>query len=195
MTQLEIIKTRRSTRKYTSKPVEEAKLTQVIEAGRFAPTASNKQQNHFIVIRNKEVLGKLKELVKDTFAGMEEGDNSFINHAISRAKTTDYTFHYNAPVLIVLANDISYPNSYADCSCSAENMMLMANELDLGSCWINQLRWLNDNEDVKAYLRTLGMGENETVFASVAVGYADTEDGLPVRTYAERTGNPVTYVD
>ena len=72
--------------------------------------------------------------------------------------------------------------------------MLMANALDLGSCWINQLKWLNENEPVTAYLRTLGLAGDERVYGAVSVGYAKTADGLPVRKPLPRTGNPVTFI-
>ena len=73
-------------------------------------------------------------------------------------------------------------------------MMLMANELDLGSCWINQLKWLNENQTILKYLRELGLEENERVYGAVSVGYADTKDGNPIRIPLERTGNPVTWI-
>ena len=72
--------------------------------------------------------------------------------------------------------------------------MLMANALDLGSCWINQLRWLNENPVLLEKMKELGMEENERVYGALAVGYADTESGLPNRNPLPRTGNPVTYV-
>ena len=43
-------------------------------------------------------------------------------------------------------------------------------------------------------MRELGLGEDERVYGALAIGYADTEDGLPVRTPLDRTGNVVTYV-
>ena len=56
MDALTLIKTRRSTRKFLQKPVEQEKLEQIIEAGRFAPSGGNNQTTHFIVIRDKMVL-------------------------------------------------------------------------------------------------------------------------------------------
>lgn len=114
--------------------------------------------------------------------------------SIRASKEGNYVFHYHAPVLIITANQKSYGNNIADCACALENMMLMANALDLGSCWINQLKWLNENGAVLHYLKALGLEEEERVFGAVAVGYPDTEDGKPVREPLERKGNPVTMV-
>lgn len=190
------IKTRRSTRKYRQEPVESEKLEKIIEAGRYAPSGGNNQTAHFIVIRDAEVMKKLAELAAQRFAAMEEKPGLYksILNSIRASKAGGYVFHYNAPVLIVTANLKDYQNSFADCSCALENMMLMSNELDLGSCWINQLRWLNEDPVMTRYLQSLGMDENEKVYGALAVGYADTEDGLPVREPLPRTGNRVTYV-
>ena len=82
----------------------------------------------------------------------------------------------------------------ADSVAAVENMMIAANALDMGSCYINQLYWLNEEPAMLAYLRELGMKENERVYASMALGYADTADGLPIRKPLERKGNEVTLV-
>ena len=116
-------------------------------------------------------------------------------HSISASKSGEYIFHYNPPVLIVTANQKDSGNSISDCACALENRMRMANALDLGSCWINQLRWLNENPVLLAYLLGLGLEDSERVYGSLAVGYPATEDGLPLRTPLPRKGNPVTWVE
>ncbi len=194
---LDFIKSRRSTRKFTSMPIPEERLGQIVEAGRFAPSGGNCQTTHFIVVKNAEVLAKLKELVQQEFSKMEvtPGMYKSIVNSINAAKRGDYAFHYDAPVLIITANQKEYGNNIADCSCALENMMLMANALDLGSCWINQLKWLNENPVIFEYMQKLGMKENERVYGALAVGYPDTPDGLPVRTALSRSGNIVTVIE
>lgn len=191
------IATRHSTRKFKEEPVPQEVLDKVIEAGRQAPSGKHKNQSHFIVIRKKEVLQELIALVQQEFAKMEvtpENDDNF-GGAIRAAKKGGYVFMYNAPVLIVVANKRDYGNKYADVSCAMQNMMLAANALDLGSCWINQLRWLQDNPVLRAYLQKLGMAEDEEVCASLSIGYPDTPDGLPGRRVMPVTGNPVVYIN
>lgn len=191
------IATRHSTRKFKEEPVPQGVLDKVIEAGRQAPSGKHKNQSRFIVIRKKEVLQELIALVQQEFAKMEvtpENDDNF-GGAIRAAKKGGYVFMYNAPVLIVVANKRDYGNKYADVSCAMQNMMLAANALDLGSCWINQLRWLQDNPVLRAYLQKLGMAEDEEVCASLSIGYPDTPDGLPGRRVMPVTGNPVVYID
>lgn len=191
------IATRHSTRKFKEEPVPQEVLDKVIEGGRQAPSGKHKNQSRFIVIRKKEVLQELIALVQQEFAKMEvtpENDDNF-GGAIRAAKKGGYVFMYNAPVLIVVANKRDYGNKYADVSCAMQNMMLAANALDLGSCWINQLRWLQDNPVLRAYLQKLGMAEDEEVCASLSIGYPDTPDGLPGRRVMPVTGNPVVYIN
>ncbi len=196
MTTLEAIRTRRSTRRFSDKPVEVKKLDWIVNAGRYAPSGGNSQTCHFIVVRNKEVLAKLAKLAQSAFAKMEitEGMYKSIANSIRASKKGNYVFHYDPDTLIIVANQKDYGNNIADCACALENMMIAANELDLGSVWINQLKWLNEDETLLEYERTLGLEENERVYGALAVGYADTEDGLPCRTPLERTGNKVTYI-
>ena len=185
MNTLEAIKTRRSTRKFKAQPVEIEKLKLIAEAGQFGPTGGNAQGNHFFVISDASVIAKLKELVQSAFAAMELRDDLYksLKNSITLSRKGNYSFCYTAPVLIVVANKKEYGNNMADVACAVENMMLAANELDLGSCYINQL-----------YLRGLGLKEDERVYASVAIGYADTESGLPNRAETPRTGNEVVFV-
>ena len=85
-------------------------------------------------------------------------------------------------------------NTYASLrnSISAlENMMIAANALDLGSCWINQLHWLDENEVIRQFLYQYGLEEYETVTGALSLGYA--EGGLPNRTPLPRKGNPINW--
>ncbi len=153
MDALEALITRRSTRNYKPDSVEQEKLDQILEAGRQAPSGGNNQTSHFFVIRNREVLNRLIEMTEKAFAGMEITENIYasMKHAIAASKKGGYVFCYNAPVLIVVANRKEYGNNIADCACAIENMMVAANALDLGSCWINQLRWLNEESEIVEY--------------------------------------------
>ena len=197
MDALNLIRPRHSCRHFSSKPVEREKVEQVVEAGRFAPSGGDNQYTHFLVIRDHAVLEKIARVACAEFAKMEVTPTTYrsLANCIRFSKLGKCTFHYNAPVLIVTANREGYGNAMADCACAVENMLLMANALDLGGCYINQLNWLRDNPVMTEYLRGLGLAEGEKVFASLVIGYADTLDGLPFRRIVSRKGNPVTWVD
>ncbi len=195
MEAIEAILTRRSTRKYSDKMPDRDLIEKVIEAGRYAPSGSNSQNTHFIVFNEKHMLNAMADLVKEEFSKMEADQDTYVSlkHSISASKQGDYVFHYNAPVFIVVANKKGYGNAMADSACALENMMIAANALDLGSCWINQLHWLEDNKAIRSFLRPYGLDDNETITGGLILGYADT--GLPNRTPLERKGNPITWVE
>ena len=195
MEALEAIYTRRSTRNYKPDAVEKEKLTKILEAARQAPSGGNSQTNHFLVIQNRAVLEKLIALTEAGFRKMEADETTYpsLRHAIEASKKGGYVFCYNAPLLIAVANRKDYGNNIADCACALENMMVAANALDLGSCYINQLRWLNEDEALLDYLRSLGMKENERVYGAVIIGYP--AGGLPNRSLMAQKGNEVTWID
>ncbi len=136
MEALEAILTRRSTRRYKEEIPEKTLVERVIEAGRYAPSGSNSQNTHFIVITDKKILSELAEAVKTEFSKMETGEDTYVSikHAINASKTGEYIFHYNAPVLVVIANKKGYGNAMADSACALENMMIAGNALSLGTC-------------------------------------------------------------
>ena len=190
------ILTRRSTRRYKEKEIERSLLDRIIEAGRYAPSGGNNQTNHFFVITDKDVLIQLTEIAQNAFSQMEvyEGMYPSLRTSITLSKKGDYVFYYNAPCLIVLANRKEYGNNIADVACALENMMILANEFDLGSCWINQLKWLNENEEVLNLFKGFGLKGNERIYGALALGYPDTEDGMPERRQIDRKGNQVIYI-
>ena len=193
MDALQAIFTRRSTRLMKPEMPEKELIEKVIEAGRYAPSGGNNQTTHFIVITDKAVLDEMAKLVEAEFAKMELAEDAYasLKHAVAAAKKGGYVFHYNAPVLIVVANRKGYGNAMADSACALENMMIAANALDLGSCWINQLHWLDEDEAVRECLYKLGLLPEETVTGGLILGYG--ADGAPVRSELARTGNPVTW--
>ena len=191
MDTLKCIKTRRSYRKFLDKPVEEEKIMEIITAGNYAPTGKNQQLTHFIVITNNKVRKELITKVNEVLIKLDsnqEGYESLIN-PINLAKQGKYIFNYNAPLFIIIAHKKNNANAMADSVCAIENMMLAANDLGLGSCYVNQLRYLNNNPEMLTYLKELGLEEDETVYCSLSVGYVEKmNDIIPERN------NKVTYI-
>ena len=186
------MKARRSCRRFLEEQLLEQDLEAILEAGRYAPSGGNNQSCHLIVIQSKSILQELKELVEHEFSKMEiyEGMYKSIRASILASQKGSYNFYYNAPTLVVVANKKDYGNAMADSACLLENMMLSASSLNIGSCWINQLRWLDGNPVIRAFLEKLGLDEGETVCGSLALGRKAVDDHEPLK----RVGNPVTYI-
>ncbi len=181
---LEIIKDRRSTRKFNDVPLSKEILEEIVEAGRWAPTGGNCQSVHFTVITKQEVLENLRRLVQEAFQNMELADDQYISiqNSIKLSKRGNYIYDYGAPVLVVVSNRKGYPNAIADCACALQNMMLAAESFGVGSCWINQLHWLDENPQIREYLATLGIDEAETICGAVALGNFDGKQNRKPRT-------------
>ena len=123
---------------------------------------------------------------------MEVTENMYkaLKVAILKSQKGNYDFCFNAPTLIIATNLRDYNNAMADFAVALENMMLAATSLNIGSCWINQLKWLADNEVIKSYGKTLDIQENELICDGLSLGYPDQAGLKPL----ERKGNRVTMV-
>ncbi len=178
---LRVVRDRRSVRKFEPGPLEREVLEEIIEAGRWAPTGGDCQTVRFMAISSPDVLAELRRRVNEAFLNMEPqpGDYISITNSIKMARAGGYVYDYGAPHLVVVSNGAGYPNAMADCSCALQNMMLAATSLGVGSCWINQLHWLEEHLLVRPYLEELGLPADQTVCGAVALGRAAVQ--LPRR--------------
>ena len=155
----EIIKNileRRSIRKYKDKEVPEELIDEVLKAGTYAPSGMNRQSPIIVAITNKEIRDKLSK----------------INAKIMGVDTDPF---YGAPVVIVVLADKNVPTHIYDGSLVMENMMLAANSLGLGSCWIHRAKEEFETEEGKEILKSLGIkGEYEGI-GNCILGYPDNE--------------------
>lgn len=193
MDALEAIETRRSVRKFLPEKIEEEKLSKIIEAGRCAPSGGGNRTSRFFVIEDISILDDLSKIALAEFSKMEYDENTYksLRGAIMSAKQGKNNFHYNAPVLIIFVNKKDYGNAMADCVCAIENMMIAANALKIGSCYINQLHWLSDNEELRKYTAKLGINDDETICCSLVLGYP--ADGNQSQRGIQG-GNEVVYI-
>jgi nitroreductase len=141
------IRNRRSVRKYRKDPVEDEKIVKCLEAAQWAPSASNKQPWHFIVVRNEETRKSLAEI-----------------HPYGR-------FMKESPVVIVvLCNPEIHPKYYMYDPCIAtQNLLLAAYAQGLGTCWMGMVEAAFE-KDMK---RLLAIPEKIKILCCVSVGYPD----------------------
>lgn len=119
MNVIDAIKKRNSVRNFVDKPIEEMKLRDVLEAGRVAPSAKNRQEWRFIVVKDREVRRKIVEAAKG---------QSFVGEApvIIVACAIDDGY-------VMTCGQLSYP---IDVAIALDHISLAAVELGLGTCWI-----------------------------------------------------------
>jgi len=139
---LEAIQERRSIRDYEDKPVPRAKIENILEAGRLAPSAKNIEPWHFIAVTNKE---KRKILSKGLYA----------------------KFLTQSPLVIVACGDKkASPDWYAiDVALAVENMLLTAVSEGLSTCCIGSF----NEQEIKSALK---VPDNFEVLLLLAVGYS-----------------------
>lgn len=159
---LDLVKNRKSCRKYAPKPVPRNAIDRCIEAARLAPSACNSQPWYFIVIDDE----KLKDgLAKTAFSGIYS-INSF-------AKDT--------PILIVVITERSsyiarvgghfkgVQYSLIDIGIACEHLILQAEEEGLGTCWLG---WFNES----AVKKILGLSREKRIDVIISMGYPEEKE-------------------
>jgi nitroreductase len=153
----QLVQNRRSIRRYLDKPVEREKILTCIEAARLAPSADNVQPWRFLIIDDPELKGRL---AAEVFSGI---------YSISR-------FARNAPIIIVvlarldiianrIGKQIQNIHYYLiDIGIAGEHLVLQAQELGLGTCWIG---WFN----IRRARKILKIPHKYKIVSMMALGY------------------------
>lgn len=153
---IETIKERSSTRGYTEEPLTDAEINNLIRAGLQAPTAANKQEIHFTVLKGDNPI--LKEL--------EEEKNRLRN--LSALK---HNFYYEAPVVVILSADSSFRWGTLDAGIAVENMALAAEGLGLGNLIIGCIYDALMGEKKDYFAKAFHFPENYEYKIAIAFGH------------------------
>ena len=179
---LNCIHERRSTRRFTDKQISSEQLDALVDAAIWAPSGGNNQSWLFTAIQKKDELLHLNELVREGFQHWIPDDDYPGKLGVKkRSQQEGYNFYHNAPTLIIASNKPNYENAMADCALALQNIFLAAQSLGLGSCYINQLHWLRDDPNVRAYLFESGIPKEHTICSSAAIGFIGKESPAPKR--------------
>ena len=151
---LDLIKSRRSIRKFKSDAVPSDLVDKVVEAGLYAATGKNRQPCKIIVITNEDLKAQIRAL-NSQIMGSKEGFDPF----------------YGAPVYILVVADKSAPTATYDGSLVLGNMMLAAHALGLGSCWIHRAKESMETPLYKDLFKSLGIEGDFEGIGHLALGY------------------------
>ncbi len=151
----EAIRWRRSVRKFAPKKIEKEKVLQILEAGRLAPSSSNRQAWHFVVVDDENLIRQIPEKVA-------VGTKSIVS------------WIKDAPLVIVgcytkaithfVAGLFGHENHLIDISIAMTHMVLEATELGIGTCYIG---WFNE----KHLKKVLKIPDNYRIAMLVVLGY------------------------
>ncbi len=153
---MEMILSRRSTRKFLEKPIPEEEIRQIVDAALHAPSAMGRQTWKFTVVMNRE---KIQELAA----------------VMGKVLGRDGYDMYCPQVLIIPSNLETSPFGREDNACALENIFLAAHSMGIGSVWINQLQGICHDPQIRSVLKELQIPDDHVVYGMAALGYGAEE--------------------
>lgn len=159
---------RRSVRAYAPQKLDQATIRALLDAAVRAPTAIHEEPWAFVILQDMNALKRLSDRAKGLF--VEEIHRAHLDrggHALDKFEHPDFNIFYNAGTLIVICAKPMSPFVAADCWLAAENLMLAAYAMGLGTCVIGSaLPGLNTAE-IKD---ELGIPADVSAIAPIIVG-------------------------
>ena len=171
---MQALLTRRSIRRFESKPIPEDILNMILKAGYYAPTGHNLQTWRFTVIQKQETIAQLRDTIKK----------------VAKEKRVNVYGFEEPPCIILISNDRRNINGCQDASCAAENIFLAAHSYGIGSVWLNPLLTLCDEPLIRELLDGYGIPSTHIVWCIAALGYSVAEG-----TLLAKKKDVVFYVD
>lgn len=175
---------RRSVRVYSEEQIKQKDLELILNAGCYAPSGCNSQSWHFTVVQNKEIMNKLNNDSKKEFSNSE---NEMFR---KMAANENYDIFYKAPTIIVVSGENNPVVPQIDCAAATENMILAAESLGIGSCWIGLVSFLFRSKKVNDYIKILEIPENYEPYYAITLGYKKYPNPKP----QPRRGNVINYI-
>jgi nitroreductase len=184
---LDAIYSRRSVRKFSNQPVQRKLIETLLNAAVQAPSASNSQPWAFLVIQDSAVMRDLSDKSKQELLDNMENIPGLVRYR-ALLSNKDFNIFYNAPALVVILAKPAGMHPNEDCCLAAQNFMLAAHDLNLGTCWIGfAVAALNASETKKA----LKIPEAYQVVAPIIIGYPES----PLQFMAKNMPEIVNWLD
>ena len=179
MTVDEAIHSRRSIRRYAAGVVDRATVETLLRAAVRAPTAVHMEPWAFVVLQDRAALRRLSDRAKPLF--VEEVHRAHLDrggHALDIFTRPDFDVFYDAGTLVVIGTESNTPFAAADCWLAAENLMLAACAMGLGTCVIGSALPALQLPDVK---REVGIPAEFAAVAPIVVGVPSGETPITSR--------------
>jgi nitroreductase len=175
----EVIKTRRSIRRFKDKEVSKDILEEVIKTAMWAPSAMNTQPWKFYVISGTKK-NELIEIMSKAFDGLKPRLESLFKEKMVNMIKSYFLNFGNAPHIVVvttdkLENETYQIGAYESASAAIQNFSLIAHEADLGTCWMTGVLFVE--KEILKFIEA----EDKKVAAVLTVGYPDQEPPVPPR--------------
>lgn len=168
MSIMEAIAGRRSVRSYASRKLDQTTIAALLAAAVQAPTAMHEEPWTFAIVQDADTLKRISDRAKEFFVrDMQHARLHRGSHALDVFTRADFNVFYNAGTLIVVCSDTVGPFVFADCWLAAENLMLAACSMGLGTCIIGSAISALNSPEVKA---ELGIPVEVTAVAPIIVG-------------------------
>lgn len=162
---VEAIKNRRSIRSYKPEQIDQTQLDTIIDCGINAPSALNRQSWEVRVIQNADLLKR----INDSF--VEKAKGKELKGSAARSQEPGFSVFHGAPTLIIVAKDKSNPYSAVDCGLLAQNILLSAESMNIGTCTIGNMTSILNDPDAKEFLKEINIPDTHEVAFGISIGY------------------------
>lgn len=188
-----LLRERRSIRNYTAEPVPKEMLKQILDVGRYAPTGSNSQNVHYIVLTSEDQINTLREMTlkfyERIFSKVTHWPGRLLLSSLAGRKTVEYLqdmlpkadyfreqikqgkdrLFYHAPVVLLTHAESWDSSSAFNCSVALYHCSLKAHTLGLGCCFNGFLvNAVNHDRGIKHWL---DIPKDHRSYAAMALGY------------------------
>lgn len=164
MSVYEAILSRSSIREYTSKKVDAKRVRSLIEAAEMAPTLLHRESRGFAIIQDVKLLKDLSDTAKPML--IKQFKDDALN--LDALKNPEFNIFHDASTLVVVCANKGNRYAAADCWTAAENLMLAARGMELGSCVIGMALLALNTEEKKS---ELGISKFYEAIAPIVVGF------------------------
>ncbi len=175
---LKAIQGRRSVRSYVPGKLDSEVIHTLLAAAVQAPTAIHEEPWGFVVLQDLKVLKRISDRAKGFFVDQARQRHRDQQAQLSHAERTDFNIFHNAGNLIVIYGKTENRSVVADCWLAAENLMLAAYSLGLGTCVIGSAVSALNDPDTRA---ELDISPEFTAFSPIIVGISSGDVELVSR--------------